>query len=54
MDKTEKTKKYKCSEMLSQIGLTNREKFVCLRVFQQDEEYTLAEWVKLLRMKKIR
>lgn len=47
-------KEYTLSEMLPQIGLTNQEKFVCLRVFQQSEKHTLADWEKLLRIKKIR
>lgn len=42
------------SQMIPQIGLNSREKFVCLRVFNATERHTIAEWEQLLKQKGIR
>lgn len=46
--------KFTISQAIPQIGLSSREKFVCLRVFNPAEEHTLDEWNKLLIAKKIK
>ena len=42
------------SEVIPHLSLNSREKFVCLRVFNAEEQHSLEEWKKLLEQKKIR
>lgn len=42
------------SEAIPHLSLNSREKFVCLRVFNAEEQHTLEDWKKLLEQKKIR
>lgn len=42
------------SQAIPQMGLSSREKFVCLRVLNLTEKRTLEDWEKLLKQKKIR
>ena len=56
MSKKEKVveSEYTIFQAVPQLGLNSREKFVCLRVFQEDEKHSLEDWEKLLKQKKVR
>lgn len=45
---------YTISQVIPQMSLNSREKFVCLKIFNGEEEHTLDEWKKLLKQKKIK
>ena len=56
MSKKEKVvePEYTIFQAVPQLGLNSREKFVCLRVFKEDEKHSLGDWEKLLKQKKVR
>ena len=41
-------------QAIPHLGLNSREKFVCLRVFKEDEKHSIEDWEKLLKQKKVR
>jgi len=56
MNKKEEQKDltFTISQAVPQLGLNSREKFVCLRVFNEKEKYTLIKWEQLIKQKGIK